>query len=205
MCDDPSEAIVGVCHKISRQFENALNEDEGNSYRLRKAFFYSPNAKPVLMRVNYLITFSENVTTSLDYCYGVGDTSNDSMVAISTNNTTLRLTYGWTSSGVFTIFHPLTLNFMQMQLPFKLLRIFSQLVSHFTSSEGGPETLTLLWDATYDLPTLNISLNIKSLPCIPSTEFKAFESALMEFNSLVSLEQSVVKYYLCPSKLSNSS
>jgi hypothetical protein len=109
----------------------------------------------------------------MDICENISPSSNISNETI--------VVYGWTSSGVFTVVHPLVLNFMQMQLPFVLLRIFYEVLG----SERGPEAQTFLWDGTYDLPTLHIHLHIPSLPCIPSDDI--FMSALKDFNSLVSL------------------
>lgn len=169
VCDD-NEAYVGICNKLFQQFQDALNDDQENLYRLRKAFFYAPNAHPVLIRVVYNVTHTE-----MDFCNSISPNSSD----ILGNETTV--VYGWTSSGVFTVVHPLVLNFMQMQLPFGLLRIFYELLG----SDRGPEAQTFLWDGTYDLPTLRIHLHIPSLPCIPSDDI--FMSALKDFNSLVSL------------------
>lgn len=42
-----NEAFEELCYKLFQQFEGALNADQTNSYRLRKAFFYAPNARPV--------------------------------------------------------------------------------------------------------------------------------------------------------------
>ena len=174
VCDDSvtNQVFEDVCYELFKQLEDALNADKGNSYRLRKAYFYAPNAHPVLMKVVYNITFAANITSEIDYC-------DDSSNIISFNKTTLI--YGWTSNGIFTVVHPLVLNFMQMQLPLVPLRIYY----HILESERGPEAQTFLWDGTYDLPTLQINLPIRTLSCIPS-EF-IFESALRDFNSLVSL------------------
>ena len=53
VCDQPtsSDPLEDVCYQIFQQIEDALNEDRGNMYMLRKAFFYAPNARPVLMKV----------------------------------------------------------------------------------------------------------------------------------------------------------
>ena len=96
-----------------------------------------------------------------------------------------RLVFGWTSSGVFTVFHPLTINFMQIQIPFMLLRILFTIFEAIDPRINGPEDETLLWDGSYELPTLNINLHFTSLTCLPSMEL--FNSILSDFNSLVSL------------------
>ena len=176
VCDDFSTS-ENICFKLFQKFENALNEDEGNTHRLRKAFFYAPNAQPVLMKVVYNVTFAANVTMvgdKLDYC----DDFSPDRKTLNSNGT--AVVFGWTSNGIFTVVHPLVVNFMQMQLPFVLLRIFYYVLE----SERGPEAQTFLWDGTYDLPTLQINLTISSLTCIPNEHI--FMSALNDFNSLVS-------------------
>ena len=171
VCDDTqtNEAYVEIYNKFFQQFQDALNDDQENSYRLRKAFFYASNAHPVLMRVIYNVTV---MYEEMDYCDEISPSSN-----IISNETTF--VYGWTSSGVFTVVHPLVLNFMQMRLPFVLLRIFYEVLG----SERGPEAQTFLWDGTYDLPTLHIHLHVPSLPCIPSDDI--FMSALIKRTSIL--------------------
>lgn len=178
VCDVSStgETLEEVCYKLFQGLEDALYEDKGNTYRLRKAFFYAPNARPVLMKVIYNVTFAANITSMIDsdYC----DNASSARIKLSPNETTVI--YGWTSNGIFTVVHPLVVNFMQMQLPFVLLRIFYYVLD----SERGPEAQTFLWDGTYELPTLQINLPITTLPCIPNKD--TFTSALKDFNSLVS-------------------
>ena len=179
ICDDSDELLADVCYKLFRQVEDTFLQDKGNEYRLRKAFFYAPNANPVLMKVIYNVSISENVTDDVqlqpNYC------TNDTDV-ISVNKT--RFVFGWTSSGVFTVFHPLTINFMQIQLPFALMKIMFNLFKLNNPTESGPEAETFLWDGSYELPTLRINLHFTSLVCLPNVEL--FTSILSDFNSLVS-------------------
>ena len=184
VCDDSDEVLAEVCYKLYNQVRNALLGDEGNLYRLRKAFFYSPNANPVLLKVVYNISFADNVTaiaqSQPNYCISASEVEdNDTM---SFNHT--QFVFGWTSSGVFTVFHPLTINFMQIQLPFALMRIMFAIFRKIDPTESGPEAKTFLWDGSYELPTLHINLHFTALPCIPTVHL--FNSALMDFNSLVS-------------------
>ena len=180
-CDDSDEVLADVCYKLYEQVEHALVADKGNIYRLRKAFFYAPNANPVLLKVVYNVSYSENVTrdaTQTSYCSSDTTANNDIML----NKT--RIILGWTSSGVFILFHPLTINFMQMQLPFAIMKILFSIFRISNPDGSGPEAETLLWDGSYDLPTLYINLHLTSLPCIPSEEL--FHSILSDINSLVS-------------------
>ena len=83
------------------------------------------------------------------------------------------------------MFHPLTVNFMQIQVPFVLMKVLFNIFKAIRPNESGPEAETFLWDGSYELPTLHINLHFAFLPCIPSKEI--FNSILSDFNSLVSL------------------
>ena len=83
------------------------------------------------------------------------------------------------------MFHPLTVNFMQIQAPFVLMKVLFNIFKAIQPNESGPEAETFLWDGSYELPTLHINLHFASLPCIPSKEI--FNSILSDFSSLVSL------------------
>ena len=78
----------------------------------------------------------------------------------------------------FTVFDPLTLNFMQSQLPFAVMR-----ACYYLMTKDSPEARTFLWNGNENLPTLYLNLQIP-LPCIPSTGI--FESVLMDLTSMVS-------------------
>ena len=166
-----------VCTELLKDLEKALLQDETNLSGMRRAFFHSPTATPVLLRVVYNVTYSMNVTMAVA-------TNDVPQCSMSTVNSTIGLnqrniTYGWTSSGVYTVFHPIVLVMMQAHTPFAVLRIVQQ-----TLGQRGPETDTFLWDGSYDLPTLHINMHIDSLSCTPS--YNIFESALMDLNTLVS-------------------
>ena len=60
-CDIASELTTGTCAQFSKDLEKAVLNDDGNLYQLRRAFFYSPTAAPVLLKVVYNVTFSEYV------------------------------------------------------------------------------------------------------------------------------------------------
>ena len=179
VCDNSADAVIAdVCFKIDQQVEHALLQDQGNLYRLRKAFFYAPNAHPVLLRVIYNVSYAENTTQEDAYC-----TRTNADNQVSLNRT--RIVLGWTSSGVFTVFHPLTINIMQIQVPFVLMKVFYSIFNAIHPGENGPQVETFLWDGSYELPTLHLNLHFTALPCIPSTD--TFNSVLSDFNSLVSI------------------
>ena len=178
---DSSSQSSNVCYGILQSLESALFEDKGNLYRLRKAFFYAPNADLVLLKVKYNITFAENITEEeLSYC-----TSEDNTTLLTTLNQT-EIIHGWTSRGLYMWIEPLCLNRMQMALPFDMLR----LIHKFAYKNGNSEMDSFLWDGSWDLYTLHINLHIDFLPCIPSD--KTFNSTIEELTTLVS-------YHACTS------
>ena len=174
ICGDPTD----VCGQLSKDIERALLKDEGNLFRIRRAFFHSPTASPVLLKVVYNVTYGENFTLA------VASEEIPSCSSQILQNSTIELnqtdiTLGWTSSGVYTMFHPTVLSVMQVQSPFAFLRII-----HLTMiDQRSLEADTFLWDGSKDLPTLHLNLHITSLTCIPSQEM--FESVLMDLNTLV--------------------
>lgn len=179
-CDDPFEVTTGTCAMLSTSLEKALLQDEGNLYRLRRAFFHSPTADPVLLKVVYNLTYAETITTAL----AENETQLCSITPPANTSIELQqqnLTLGWTSTGVYVVFHPTVLNTIQVQLPFSILRIV-----HTILQQRSPEADTFLWDGFYDLPTLHLNMHVVSLPCVPSKDL--FESVLMDFNTLVSAQ-----------------
>jgi hypothetical protein len=182
VCDNSAdEAIADACYKLDEQIEYTLLQDKGNLYRLRKAFFYAPNAHPVLLRVIYNVTFAVDATLQEQAGYCTNDTNIGNELSI--NKTEIVL--GWTSSGVFTVFHPLTINCMQIQAPFVLMKMLFSIFNAIHPEGSGPEAATFLWDGGYDLPTLRLNLHFRNLTCIPSINM--FYSVLSDFNSLVSI------------------
>ena len=162
ICDNSEDvAIADACYKLDEQLQYALLQDKGNLHRLRKAYFYAPNAHPVLLRVIYNVTYAENATLRAAYC--TDDTNSDNEL-ISINDT--MITLGWTSTGVFTVFHPLTINFMQIQVPFVLMTVFYHIFNAINPEGSGPEAATFLWNGGYDLPTLRLNLHFTSLTCM---------------------------------------
>ena len=181
VCDDPVEVTTGACAKILKNLEKALLLDEGNLFRLRRAFFHSPTADPVLLKVVYNITYAENITTA--FAGNETQLCSTSAVNSSIEFQQQNVTLGWTSTGVYTVFHPTVLNMMQTQLPFSILRTVHKLMH-----QRSPKADTFLWDGSYDLPTLHLNMHIASLPCIPSQDL--FQLVLMDFNTLVSVNDS---------------
>ena len=62
-CDDPANLATGICGQLSKGLDRALVKDDGNLFCTRRAFFHSPTASPVLLKVVYDITYGVNFTT----------------------------------------------------------------------------------------------------------------------------------------------
>ena len=158
-----------------QSLENALVQDEHNLYRSRNAFFYAPNADPVLLEVTYKVTFAENITEEvLPNCT---DRESSSVPVNQTHEIIRR----WTSRGLYLWIEPLLLNRMQMMLPFCILR----LIHYLEIMQRNPEMDAFLWDGTFNLPSLHINLNVTSLLCIPSEEL--FNNAADYLTQFVSI------------------
>lgn len=180
VCDATSDFISDTCALLSKDLEKSLLQEEGNLFRMRKAFFHSPTAFPVLLKVVYNVTFTGNISKVsasgiVPRCF---ISTVDSAIDLNQRN----ITYGWTSSGVYTVFHPMVLMMMTAHTPFAVLRVIQR-----TLGQRGPETDMFLWDGSYDLPTLHLNLYINSLSCIPSNDL--LEAVLMELNVLVRLHE----------------
>ena len=176
VCNDPNDLSSGTCAQLSKDLERALVQDEDNLFHLRRMFWHSPTAAPILLKVLYNVTFAENfkdavAAEEVQSCYSP-------ILNNSVELTPRNITLGWTSSGVYVVYHPILLSMMQIQSPFAFLRIF-----HFTLNQRSPEADSFLWDGSYDLPTIHINLYITSLSCMPS--YDLFESLLIEINTLV--------------------
>lgn len=176
VCENPDDwQNAKDCYEVFTGLVQALVQDEGNIYRMKKAFFYAPSADPVLIKVDYNVSYGENITEELlPYCVNVDNTT---AINITINQTVI--VRGWTSRGVYLVISPLRLNRMQMALPFSILRLI-----HRSKEFSSPEVDTFLWDGSYDLPTLFLNLYITSLPCIPSEDI--FNSTLDELTAYVS-------------------
>ena len=101
-CDDPSDRSIGTCAQLSKDLERALLQDEGNLFRIRRAFFHSPTASLVLLKVVYNITYDENITVAVaaDEVPHCSSPTLNSTIELKQRN----ITYGWSSSGVYTMF-----------------------------------------------------------------------------------------------------
>ena len=234
--DDPCEKTTDECIKLFKKFEKALLQDDTNMYQMRRAFFHSPTADPVLLKVIYNVTCQKNITNAIadntlhrcshtptknrynnimenremahaklensDAKNQTNETRNKSEQSGSTSESLQNeqidckqrnYTYGWTSTGVYTVLHPMVLNMVQAQAPFVALRIVHL---YILQDQRSPEADTFLWDGSYDLPTLNLNLHITDLPCTPSQNI--LEYVLIDINTHVSIQH---VQYIIPNKL----
>ena len=181
-CDHPSGIVTDMCAQLSKDLEKALLLDERNLFCMRTAFFHSPTAAPVLLKVVYHITYADNVTKSvaakeLPYCFMISDIEtnpNSTVIEFKQSN----VTYGWTSAGIYTVFHPGVLNMVQTPVAFSIIHAL-----RWASLKGTAEVVGFIWTGEEELPTLHLNMHITSLSCVPSQD--QFDFVLMDLNALV--------------------
>ena len=186
--NDICEENVKECATLFNELQEALLKDDANKFQMRQAFFHSPAANPVLLRVIYNVTVTAEkvIRAENQYTEGGETASNDSeksCSAIELKQEGFTCTYGWTSTGVYTVFHPMVLYMMQAQAPFVALKCVHYLLQEQRSLEAN----TFLWDgSSSDLPTLYLNLCItnSNLSCISSPDI--FKAVLTKINTLVS-------------------
>ena len=172
-------AMVNTCSKLYRNLESALVSNEVNLYILRKAFFPTPQAAIRLLKVKYMIDFGPNITNAT--CPSIGDYFTD----IINTTTTNEIEYAWSSSGMYTVIHPLALNLLQLQMPFVLLRAIRYFA--YSSYDHDEELDTFLWDGSqsYELPSITLKIMVNSLECLPSND--TFQDIFRELTAMVSI------------------
>ena len=220
--EDPCERNASECAILFKELEKALLQDETNKFQMRRAFFHSPTADPVLLRVIYNVFYAENIIATEEnklYLCGHIPTVNEkgemdganlensvaknqtkcenkqnSSISELLHNLTKQhnYAYGWTSTGVYTVFHPMVLYMMQAQTPFLALKFVH---NYILQDQRSLEANTFLWNgSSSDLPTLRLNLCMTKVLCT-STQ-AVFEKVLNEINTLVSTysNDTVVKY-----------
>lgn len=183
--------VETLCDDVFDVFESAVTSRKSNLNQLRKAFFYASHADPILLKIDYVLSFSENVTTlESETRYCSKEDLNDSLTYTIFNHTNVTvITYGWTSNGIYTVVHPALLNLMQLQIPLTVVRLIHLLFQNFRKRHAiigmdSPQTEVFLWDGLYELPTVTLYIHINSIPCIPSDRLVDF--VLQDITSLVS-------------------
>ena len=164
VCERPTtKEVLDTCFDLHSAYKSALIKVPSNMYTLRRSFFYSPNADPVLLKVNYNITYDTNLTLEeLTQC-PQNDKEIDDYI---TNTSQTTHTFGWTSSGVYKTVHPFLLTIIQFQFPFALLRALKSTV--FRDRVQDPYWDVLLWNSGEDLSSMRLDLEVEALPCVPT-------------------------------------
>ena len=172
--NDICEENVKECATLFNEFQKALlKDDDANKFQMRQAFFHSPTANPVLLRVIYNVT----VTAEKEGAEAAGNDSGKSCSAIEPKPEGFIRTYGWTSTGVYTVFHPMVLYMMQTQVIFVALKC----VHYLLQEQRSLAAITFLWGGnSSDLPTLHLNLSMSS------SSQNIFETVLTKINTLVS-------------------
>ena len=172
-CEDYKSTDTTTCSMLFQRFQSALVGSEVNLYNLRKTFAPASRPAPILVNVSYEISFGQ---VSHDLCPGLG---NDS--SLFNTSETQYLNYGWTSSVLYSYYHPAELNRLQPQLVFRFLKTLEV----DPQDNGNPVATAFTWDGTGPITTAQVSLYIPSLPCAPS--YEDVYNTLWDITSLVSV------------------
>ena len=171
-CQDYKSEDTTTCFLLFQRFQSALVGSELNLYNLRKTFAPPSHPAPILVNVSYEISFGR---VSDDLCPGA---DNDS--TLFDTSETQYLTYGWTSSVLYTFYHPADLNRLQPQLIFQVLKS----VEVEPEDNGRPIATAITWDGNRQITTAQLSLYVPSLPCSPT--YEEVYNSLWDITSLVS-------------------
>ena len=110
-----------------------------------------------------------------DLCRGVGNES-----TLFDTSETQHLNYGWTSSLLYSYYHPAELNRLQPQLIFQILKR----VEFEPEDDGRRIATAITWDGNFQITTAQVFLHVPSLPCSPT--YDEVYNSLWDFTSLVS-------------------
>ena len=66
---------AGICNELHSSLVDSLFRDSGNIFRMQNAFFYSPTANPILLKIVYNISYSEAIARAIDLDSENNDTS----------------------------------------------------------------------------------------------------------------------------------
>ena len=97
-CELPTDI---TCAQLSKDLERALLLDEGNLFRMRRAFFYSPTAAPVLLKVVYNVSFEENTTISDKECIAKSSTVDTQILNTGLKGNNTNFTHESTSPVIW--------------------------------------------------------------------------------------------------------
>ncbi len=155
-CDRSSPRPVAVCLALYQAMEAALYTNVENLYLLLNTFYPDNQPRPVLINVTYEVSFDSVPETP---CPGTG--GNETLF----NTTgTQNINYGWSSTSVYTVFHPALLNRMQIQLSIAMIKWIVSTV------ESSGSTRAFLWDGVGSLQSLSLDVSVPNFFCTPSEE-----------------------------------
>ena len=174
LCQDYESTDSDTCLMLFQRFKDALLSNDLNLYNLRKTFTPVSRPDPILVNVSYALSFGPVPKTP---CPGteIGSELFNSPV----------LNYGWTSTPLYSYFHPAQLNRMQPQLFFLFIKYLESF--RVTLNYGTPKEVStaLTWNGKGPIATAKLSLHIDQLPCSPA--YKDVYNTLWDITALVSV------------------
>ncbi len=169
-CDGSSPKPVALCRALFRAMEVVIRTNPENMFILRSTFLSDDQPLPVLINITYEVSF-DSVPESR--CEGAEDDN----TPLFNSTVTQDITFGWSSTALYTQFHPALLIHMQIQLSVAMIE---WIVSGVGSSGS---TRAFLWDGVRSLQSLTLDVSVASFFCTPS-EQQVYDT-LREINSLV--------------------
>ena len=163
-CDDPDIGNAQICESLFSLFEDALLSNESNTYKLRNLLYPSTTAPPELANITYHLQFTTTTggsaelpssSSELPSCLCPGGPSDRTLLNTSG---IMTLRYGWTMIAIYNFIHPAILNQLQVQLPFKIMRLVVT------------DDIPFLWNGHINqLPSTSLHLTISTdnLTCLP--------------------------------------
>ena len=159
------------CITLFKLFQQALvNPSRHNLFRLQVVFYPLSRSTPALVKITY------NLNITCDPRFG------ESCLC---NRGKDKYVFGWTDRRLYRTFHPAVINLLRFQLPFWILEVAEDALTDYLDVDA------LLWDGDNQLPSVNISLDVKLFPenftsnCPPGGDL--IQLALEEVNHWVRL------------------
>ena len=176
LCQDYESTDSDTCLMLFRRFKESLLSSDLNLYNLRKTFSPVSRPDPILVNVSYALSFGRVQKTP---CPG----TEIGYQLFNYNSSVLN--YGWTSTPLYSYFHPAQLNRMQPQLFFQFIKYLESLT--VTLHYGTPKEVStaLTWNGKGPIATAKLSLHIPQLNCSPA--YKDVYNTLWDITALVSV------------------
>ena len=154
-CENDVSTKSPLCSELYQAIEAALIHNEAALFNLRKIFFPPSEIAPTLVNISFVLTLAGTPDTP---CPEAGKNA----TFMNASGVT-RETFGWTTNNLYKIIHPATLNRLQPQLFYQIMKEFEFRTSHAVEAE-------FYWEGVGPYLTVELALELRNLTCTPSLE-----------------------------------